>query len=520
MGHQDREIRKEIEKIVSNENVLYPETLGLVFLRYICAAFEEYQITSRQDKKKPAVVPGTEPGTAGTAGTAGAEGTELSGREAEDGCPPGIFYIPPPARWDRIFPRDAPAEPDIPALFRSIAGAIRAIERENPRLQFPESLKRPPGRSPPVPADEDFLYPVGRFLGDLSARETARTFIYLLEKYEKSSGPDPLRNWRSPAARKDRSHRTDARPGPVPRCLAELAANMLEPYQGRFYDPCCGSASFLAGAADFVTGRQGKLPDLSFYAQESHAESWCLAGMNLIVRGIDTADILLNPDSPLQRDRCRDLRFDFITACPPLQDNPYPWIQYVLDRLSPAGLGAIVLPRASLASSREGDRDLRRALVEGRLVDCVVSLPPLIPGSPSPCLWILSRAKAGRGRRADELLFIDARNLGRGRSRRHWEFSGEDINRIARTYHNWRFPKTSPYRDLRQFAVSVYMAQVRETQYNLTPALYLGIPETGEDTGRGARFAALRAEFEDLLREESRLNRQLAENLRKIRFED
>jgi type I restriction enzyme M protein len=192
----------------------------------------------------------------------------------------------------------------------------------------------------------------------------------------------------------------------------------------------------------------------------------------------------------------------------------------VLDRLSTAGLGAIVLPRASLASSREGDREIRRSLVEGRLVDCVVNLPPLVAGFPGPCLWFLSRAKAGRGRRADELLFIDARHLGRSQNRRHWEFSGEDINRIARTYHNWRFPKASPYRDIRQFAVSVHMAQVRETQYNLNPALYLGISEVGEDSGRGARFAALRAEFEDLLREESRLNRQLVENLRKIRFED
>ncbi|MDR1445010.1 MAG: type I restriction-modification system subunit M [Treponema sp.] len=504
MGHQDREIQKELEKIIFTEDVpaAYPEILGLVFLRYICAAFEEHQIALRPDTKSPG----------------GAPESGDSGRETEnDGRFPGIFFIP--ARWDSIFPRDVPA-PDTPALFRSIAGVIRAIERENPLLRgmFPESLKRFSGRSLPVSADENILYPAGQFLGDLSARETAGVFKYLLEKFEKSSEPDPLKDWRSSAAHKDRSRKTGS--NLVPRCLAELAAHMLEPYQGRFYDPCCGSAPFLAGAADFVTSRQGKLPDLSFYAQECHAESWRIAGMNLIVRGIDTADILLNPDGPLQRDRCRDLRFDFITACPPLQENSYSWIQYVLDRLSPTGLGAVVLPKSSLVSSREGDRETRRALVDGRLVDCVVNLPPLIPGFPSPCLWFFSRAKAGRGRRADELLFIDARHLGRGQNRRHWEFSGEDIGRIARTYHNWRFPKASPYRDIRQFAVSVHMAQVREERYNLNPALYLGISETGEDTGRGTRFAALRAEFEDLLREESRLNRQLVENLRKIKFED
>jgi type I restriction enzyme M protein len=531
MRNQDREIRKKIEKIISTEDapVLYPEILGLVFLRYICAAFEEHsaKTASRPDKKKT----GGPPETLGL--PEANSGPEPSGREMEeDGRLPGIFFIPAPARWDCIFPRNAPAageEPDTPALFRSIAGAIRAIERENPLLQnlFPESLKRLSGRPRPVFAEDGSISPVdlGYFLEDLSARETAGAFKYLLEKFEKSSGQDPLKNWRNTTvrtARKNRSRKTNANPGPgpVPRCLAELAAYMLEPYQGRFYDPCCGSAPFLAGAADFVSSRQGKLLDLSFYAQECNTESWRLAGMNLIIRGIDITDILLNPDGPLQRDRCRDLRFDFISACPPLQDNSYPWIQYVLDRLSTAGLGAIVLPRSSLASSREGDREIRRSLVEGRLVDCVVNLPPLVAGFPGPCLWVLSRAKTGRGRRSDELLFIDARHLGQSQNRRHWEFSDEDINRIARTYHNWRFPKAAPYRDIRQFAISVHMAQVRETQYNLNPALYLGISETGEDTGRGARFAALRDEFEELLREESRLNRQLVENLRKIRFED
>jgi type I restriction enzyme M protein len=295
---------------------------------------------------------------------------------------------------------------------------------------------------------------------------------------------------------------------------------MLEPYQGRFYDPCCGSAAFLAGAADFAAGRQGKPAELSFYAQERSVEAWRFAGMNLMVRGIDTADILLNPDSPLQRDQHRDLRFDFITACPPSGENPGSWVQYALDRLSPAGLGAVVLPRSSLNSFRESDRETRRALAEGRLLDCVVNLPPRICGIPNPCIWLLSRAKAGRGRRADEILFIDARQLGRGRGRRHWEFSAEDINRIARTYHNWRFPKAAPYRDLRQFAVSVSLAQIRETRYNLNPAFYLGIPETAEDSGHAGRFAALRAEFEELVREDSRLSRQLVENLRKIRLED
>jgi type I restriction enzyme M protein len=299
----------------------------------------------------------------------------------------------------------------------------------------------------------------------------------------------------------------------------ELAAHMLEPYQGRFFDPHCGSAEFLAGAADFVTHRQGKLFDLAFYAQERSQEAWRLARMNLIIRGIDTAGVLWNPDGPLRQDPHRDLKFDFVALCPPPADNPYHWISYALDRLSPTGLGALLLPKGSLSSSREGERDIRRTLVESRLVDCVVNLPPRICEVGSS-IWFLSRAKTSRGRRTDELLFIDARRLGRALGRRRWEFSADDSNRIARTYHNWRFPKAAPYRDIRQFAVSVHMAQIREEGYNLNPAVYLGIPETEEDTGRGAHFAALRAEFEELVREEPRLSRQLTESLRKIRFED
>jgi type I restriction enzyme M protein len=514
MGYQNRELQKELEKIVPPENTLAPRPviLGLVFLRYICAAGAEYDA-------KTALTPG---------GDHSAAAPDPSGRDADhdkdhEGYDrdrlPGSFFIPESARWDRLFPPE-PRAGENPAGFRGIAGAILAIERENPPLRnmFPEGLRRPPRSSQPVsPELSSFLAELGRFLGGLSARDAARTFKYLSERFEKTPESDPLRDLKAPAARKDRSRKTGS--PPIPRCVAELLACMLEPYQGRFYDPCCGDAAFLAGAADFVTSRQGKLLDLAFYAQERSLESWRFAGMNLIARGVNAAGILLNPDSPLQRDQYRDLKFDFITACPPIGENPHLWVQYALDRLSPLGLGAIVLPRDSFGALREGDRELRRTLVEGRLLDCVVNLPRVI-GALNPCLWFLSRAKAGRGRRADELLFIDARQLGRRRGRRHWELSGEDINRVARTYHNWRFPKAAPYRDLRQFAVSISLAQVRESRYNLNPAFYLGIPEAGDDAGQEGRFAVLRAEFEELVREDSRLSRQLVENLRKIRFGD
>jgi type I restriction enzyme M protein len=262
--------------------------------------------------------------------------------------------------------------------------------------------------------------------------------------------------------------------------------------------------------------------ELAFYGQERRAEIWRLAKMNLMVRGVDAGEIRLNPGGPLQRDPHGEIKFDFIAACPPADENVYPWIRYTLDRLSPAGLGALILPRSSLNSPRSDERELRRSLVEGRLLDCVVNLPARIFSSHSlsPCIWFFSRAKISRGRRSDEALFIDARNLGRPLNRRQWEFSAGDINRIARTYHNWRFPKAVPYRDIRSFAVSAPIARIREAAYNFNPALYLGINEDEEETGQGVQFAALRAEFEALSREELRLNRQTVESLRKIREED
>jgi type I restriction enzyme M protein len=491
--------------------------LGLVFLRYLCAAFEEFQA-------KIAASPGKQ--EAAASGQA-AEGE--TGDEAEAGREAGVFVVPESARWDRLFPPPGgeTGAVDAAALCRGIAEAARALERENPGLRelFPRALTRPPGRPPgrpPAPEDGGLSFPadLGRLLGAFSAGETARLFKDLPELLEKSREPVFPKGRAGSTARRGRPRAGGPARVPLSRSLSELVACMLEPYQGRFYDPCCGSAEFLAGAADFVTSRQGKPGDLAFYAQERDTEAWRLARMNLIVRGIDATEIMWNPESPLQRDLYRNLKFDFVAACPAFEENPYHWIPYILDRLSPAGLGALTLPKGALSSFREEERETRRALVEGRLVDCVVNLPPRMSGSLGSSVWIFSKAKTSRGRRGDELLFIDARRLGRAAGRRHWEFSTEDMNRVARTYHNWRFPKAAPYRDTRLFAVSVHMAQVREAGYNLNPALYLEIPETEEDAGRGAHFAALRAEFEELAREELRLNRQLLESLRKIKLED
>jgi type I restriction enzyme M protein len=475
--------------------------LGLAFLRFLCAAPES-------------------PGPSRPGGNRGGAENEAPGSRG--------FPAPDSAVWDRIFPpgqdqedwQDSGREAGGgPGLARAIAGAIRAIGEENPALRdlFPGSLSRPQARRAPE-RDPSFLPEFGRLLGGLSAAGAGQVFTGLLEEFEKAASWS-RQTWKDTAGGPAFQVLPEA---PVPPRIAALIALMLEPFRGRFFDPCCGSAGLSAGAADFVSARQGKLSELAFYGQERRAETWRLARMNLMVRGADAGGILLNAESPLQRDLQGDIKFDFIAACPPAEENSCPWIRYTLDRLSPAGLGALILPRSSLNSPRPEDRELRRSLVEGRLLDCVVRLPARIFSSHSagPSVWLFSRAKISRGRRSDEVLFIDSRNLGRPLDRRHWEFSAGDVNRIARTYHNWRFPKTVPYRDLRSFAVSVHNARIREAGYSLNPALYLGLEEEEEETGQGAHFAALRAEFEALIREEARISRRTAESLRKIREED
>ncbi|MDR1972722.1 MAG: SAM-dependent methyltransferase [Treponema sp.] len=546
MGYQNRELREKIEKLCLDkveEGLRLPSSggpgcfdiLGLVFLRYICTAAVEFR---RKAAAPSGNVPKQNPGAGGkdtedeirnVFGIARdiAKG-DAKGDARDAARDAGVFLVPESAAWDAIFPGPGDSEDAQGALqttARAIAQAIRAIEAENPALKdvFPKTLTRPSSRPAPAEsAGQDSFFPLelGRLLGGLSAAEAGQVFTELLREFEKLSA---LRSPRS------RGESAPGRPEggtlsgvAVPRGIAELLAVMLEPYQGRFCDPCCGSAGLLAGAADFVTMGQGKLLELSFYAQERNMETWRLAKMNLIVRGIDTTEIRQNAGSPLQRDLHGDIKFDFIAACPPVEEGAYPWIPYVLDRLSPTGLGALIFPRSSLNAPKGDEQGIRRNLVEGRLLDCVVNLPPRIFSSHSlsPCIWFFSRPKISRGRRSDETLFIDARKLGRPLNRRQWDFSGDDINRIARTYHNWRFPKAAPYRDIRSFAASAHLARIRETGYNLNPALYLGIPEEEEETGQGAHFAALRAEFEALTREEPRLSRQLVEALRKIRSED
>jgi type I restriction enzyme M protein len=331
----------------------------------------------------------------------------------------------------------------------------------------------------------------------------------------------------------------------TPRSVVQLLVEMLEPYNGRVFDPCCGSGGMFVQSEKFVEDHQGKVNDISIYGQESNQTTWRLCKMNLAIRSIDSSQVKWNNEGSFLNDTHKDLKADYVIANPPFNDSDwsgdllrkdgrweygvppagnanYAWIQHFLYHLNQSGRAGFVLAKGSLTSKTSGEGDIRKELVEARLVDCIVNLPAkLFLNTQIPaCLWFLSRNKAnGKYRnRTDEILFIDARNIGHLINRRTREFSSEDIRNVADTYHNWRNPD-GDYEDVKGFCKSASIERVRELDYVVTPRRYVGLPVEEDDFDFNERFTRLKAEFEEQLKEEAGLNSQILENLSKIKME-
>jgi type I restriction enzyme M protein len=320
---------------------------------------------------------------------------------------------------------------------------------------------------------------------------------------------------------------------------------MLEPYNGRVFDPCCGSGGMFVHSEKFVKSHQGRVQDISIYGQESNQTTWRLCKMNLAIRGIDSSQVKWNNEGSFLNDLHKDLKAHYVLANPPFNDSDwggeflrsdgrwlygvppvgnanYAWVQHFIYHLSPTGIAGFVLAKGSLTSKTSGEGEIRKGIIEARLVDCIVNLPAkLFLNTQIPaCLWFISRNKAnGKYRnRKDEILFIDARNLGHLINRRTREFSKEDVGKIAGTYHNWRNPDGN-YKDIKGFCNSASIDHVKELDYVLTPLRYVGLPEEEDDFNFKERFTKLRAEFEEQLKEEARLNEIIRESLNKVKLE-
>ena len=467
--------------------------LGLIFLKYISDAFDELYEKLQQ----------------GEGDYAGADPEDKDEYKAEN-----VFFVPETARWSYLLTQAK--QPDIG---KTVDAAMDAIEKENPSLRdvLPKVFAR--GNLDPTSLG-GLIDLVGNIaLGHAKARSAdllGHVFEYFLGEFALAEGKKGGQFY-------------------TPRSVVELLVEML--------DPCCGSGGMFVQSEKFVTGHQGKVNDISIYGQESNQTTWRLAKMNLAIRHLDSSQVKWNNEGSFLNDAHKDLKADYVIANPPFNDSDwsgdllrkdgrwqygvpptgnanYAWIQHFLYHLNPGGQAGFVLAKGALTSKSSGEGDIRKALVEARLVDCIVNLPAkLFLNTQIPaCLWFLSRNKTnGKFRnRAEEILFIDARNLGHLINRRTKEFSAEDIAAITGTYHNWR-NVDGLYEDVKGFCNAAPIDRVRELDYVLTPGRYVGLPDDEDDFDFKERFTQLKAEFEAQLQEEAKLNALIAENLAKVK---
>jgi len=331
----------------------------------------------------------------------------------------------------------------------------------------------------------------------------------------------------------------------TPESIVRLLVQILEPYHGRVFDPCCGSGGMFVQSEKFVKAHQGRLDDISIYGQESNETTYKLCRMNLAIRGIDGTNIKWNPEGSLLNDAHKDLKADFVIANPPFNDSDwsgdllrndgrwqfgtppdgnanFAWVQHFIYHLSPIGSAGFVLSNGSLSSNTSGEGDIRKKLVTEDLVDCIVMLPTQLfynTGIPA-CLWFLSRCKNGNKNRdrKGEVLFIDASELGYMVNRSSRAFSEEEISKIADTYHEWKKVGGS-YQDVKGFCKSASLADIEKHNFVLTPGRYVGIPDEVDDgIDFEDKMRVLTADLAAQLREAEVLDLEIKTQLAKVGF--
>lgn len=477
--------------------------LGLIFLKYISDAFEEkfQQLTQEIEL--------------------GADPEDKDEYKADM-----IFFVPQDARWSYL-----QSQAKQPEIGKIVDDAMDAIEKENTSLKgvLPKVFARQ--NLDPTSLGE-LIDLVGNIaLGDAKARSAdvlGHVFEYFLGEFALAEGKKGGQFY-------------------TPRSVVELLVEMLEPYKGRVFDPCCGSGGMFVQSLKFVDSHAGKVNDISIYGQESNQTTWRLAKMNLAIRGIDSSQVKWNNEGSFLNNAHPDLKADYIIANPPFNVSDwggdlmrndgrwqygvpptgnanFAWMQHFIYHLAPNGQAGVVLAKGALTSKTSGEGEIRKALVENGFIDCIVNLPAkLFLNTQIPAaLWFMSRnrtAQNGLRDRRDEILFIDARNMGHLINRRTRELSAVDIAKIASTYHAWR-SETADYQDIPGYCAAAPISKVQELDYVLTPGRYVGLPDEEDDFNFAERFAALQAEWEAQVQEEAALNELISTNLLKIKINE
>jgi type I restriction enzyme M protein len=473
--------------------------LGLIFLKYISDAFQEQY---DKLKKEPHADP--------------EDRDEYTGEN--------IFWVPKPARWRRL--QDTAKQPSIGKL---IDEAMLSIEKENPSLKgvLPKDYARESLDKHRLGELIDLIGTIG--LGDKESRSKdilGRVYEYFLGQFAAAEGKKGGQFYTA-------------------RCVVKLLVEMIEPYKGRVFDPCCGSGGMFVQSERFVEAHGGRRTDLSIYGQESNQTTWRLCKMNLAIRGIE-ANIAWNSEGSFHNDAHKDLKADFILANPPFNDSDwggeriredlrwkfgvppagnanFAWVQHFIHHLAPNGIAGFVLANGSMSSNQSGEGEIRKAIIEADLVDCMIALPSqLFYTTAIPaCLWFVTRNKQnGKYRdRRKQTLCIDARKMGQLVDRVHRDLSDEEITRIARTYHAWRGEKEAgKYEDAAGFCKSATADEIAVHDFILTPGRYVGAEEQeGDDEAFEDKMKRLTATLGEQFQESARLEQAIRANMKRFR---
>jgi len=485
--------------------------LGLIFLKYISDTFDEHHVKLIEGKGDYA---GANP------------------EDKDEYLAANVFWVPVEARWPQLQSRAK-----LPSIGKDVDDAMVALERDNPRLKG--ALNKNYGRAD---LDKHRLGELIDLIGSIELADVAsrskdllgRVFEYFLTQFASAEGKNGGQFY-------------------TPSCVVRVLVEMLAPYKSRIYDPCCGSGGMFVQSEKFVEAHGGKLGDISIYGQESNPTTRRLAVMNLALRGIE-ADFGAENADTFRRDLHPDLRADYVLANPPFNDSDwfrkdddvrwqygvppkgnanFAWVQHFIHHLAPQGMAGFVLANGSMSSNQSGEGEIRKALIEADLVDCMVAMPgQLFYSTQIPvCLWFLTKnKKASPGRQSGgkfrdhrgETLFIDARKLGTLIDRVHRELTDADLARIVETYHAWRGDaqivnrksEIANYSDIPGFCKSATTAEIAAHGHVLTPGRYVGAEEVADD---GEPFeekmprlvAELHAQFAESAKLEQAIKRNL-----------
>jgi type I restriction enzyme M protein len=472
--------------------------LGLIFLKYISDSFEEQRKKLEADK-------GADP------------------EDKDEYLAGNVFWVPKTARWSHIQSQARQA-----TIGKVIDDSMVALEKDNDRLKgvLPKDFARPGLDKQRLGELIDLVGTIG--LGDAENRSKdvlGRVYEYFLTQFASAEGKNGGQFY-------------------TPSCIVRCIVEMLAPYKGRIYDPACGSGGMFVQSEKFVRSHGGKIGDISVYGQESNHTTRRLAVMNLAIRGIEANFGPKNEDT-FRDDLHKDLKADFVIANPPFNDSDWSldpqdvrwkygipskgnanfgWVQHFIHHLAPGGFAGFVLANGAMSSGQNNEGEIRQAIVEADLVDCMVALPgQLFYSTQIPvCLWFLTRNKADGKRRSrkGETLFIDARKMGTMVDRVHRELMDDDLAKIVGAYHAWRGDKgAAKYEDVAGFCKGSNLEEIKKHGYVLTPGRYVGAEDVADDgEPYDIKMPRLVAELNAQFAESTKLERLIKANLKGLGY--